>query len=166
MTDALATPSGLVTVCQGLVTSIQGLWVARLFLGLAETGMFPGCFYLIGMWYRRAEAQKRFSFFFSSTSLAGAFGGLLAAALSNMSGLRGYKAWRWVFIIEGLLTCVVSFLFFFVIPDFPENAKFLNEGERKYVQQRLEADQGRAALDRPIQWKDIVNVFRDWKSQS
>ena len=155
--------SGLITICQGLVSSIQGLWVARIFLGLAETGMFPGCFYLIGMWYKRAEAQKRFSFFFGSTSLAGAFGGLLAAALSNMAGLRGYNAWRWVFIIEGLLTCVVSFLFFWVLPDFPENAKFLSEGEKRFVQKRLEVDQGRAALDRPIQWKDVVQVFRDYK---
>ena len=47
-------------------------------------------------WYRRSEAQKRFSFFFSSTTLAGAFGGLLAAAIGKMSGLRGYAGWRWV----------------------------------------------------------------------
>lgn len=69
---------GLVTVCQGLTHSYGGLLAARFFLGLFETGMFPGCFYLIGMWYRRSEAQRRYSFFFSSTTLAGAFGGLLA----------------------------------------------------------------------------------------
>ena len=115
------------------------------------------------MWYKRAEAQKRFTFFFSSTSLAGAFGGLLAAGLSNMAGLRGYGAWRWIFIIEGLLTCVVSFLFFFVIPDFPENARFLSAGEKRFVQHRLEEDQGRAALDRKITVRDVGNVFKDYK---
>ena len=128
-----------------------------------QTGMFPGCFYLIGMWYKRSEAQKRFSFFFSSTSLAGAFSGLLAAALSNMNGVRGYNAWRWVFIIEGLLTVVVSFLFFFIIPDFPENSKFLSEREREYVKRRIEEDQGKAALERPITFRDVVNVFKDFK---
>lgn len=45
--------------------------------------MFPGCFYLLGMWYKRGEAQKRFTFFFCSTSLAGAFGGLLASAIGK-----------------------------------------------------------------------------------
>lgn len=62
---------GLVTVCQGLVQGYSGLLATRFFLGLAETGMFPGSFYLIGMWYKRSEAQRRYSFFFSSTSLAG-----------------------------------------------------------------------------------------------
>ena len=62
---------GLVTVCQGLVQGYSGLLTTRFFLGLAETGMFPGSFYLIGMWYKRSEAQRRYSFFFSSTSLAG-----------------------------------------------------------------------------------------------
>ena len=44
---------GLVTICQGLVQGYSGLLATRFFLGLAETGMFPGSFYLIGMWYKR-----------------------------------------------------------------------------------------------------------------
>ena len=94
---------GLVMTCQGLVQNYSGLLATRFFLGLAETGIFPGCFYLIGMWYVRREAQRRYSFFFSSTTLAGAFGGLLASAIGKMDGLRGYRAWRWIFILEGVL---------------------------------------------------------------
>jgi MFS family permease len=82
---------GLVTMLQGFVNSYSGLLATRFFLGVFETGMFPGAFYLIGMWYRRQEAQKRYSFFFSSTTLAGAFGGLLASAIGKMDGVRGYK---------------------------------------------------------------------------
>ena len=115
---------GLVTICQGLVRNFSGLLATRFFLGLAETGMFPGSFYLIGMWYKRSEAQKRYSFFFGSTSLAGAFGGLLASAIGKMNHMRGYLGWRWIFILEGTLSCVVAFLFFFIIPNFPEDAKW------------------------------------------
>jgi len=71
----------------------------RFFLGLAETGMFPGCFYLISMWYKRSEAQRRYSFFFGSTTLAGAFGGLLASAIGKMQGLQGYSGWRWILYV-------------------------------------------------------------------
>lgn len=104
--------------------------------------MFPGCFYLIGeakafgicrcllpivlefvtdlivlgMWYKRSEAQKRYSLFFSSTSLAGAFGGLLASAIGKLDNVQGYSGWRWIFILEGTLTCVVAILFFFIFP--------------------------------------------------
>lgn len=70
-------------VFQGLTQNYSGILATRFFLGLFECGMFPGCFYLLGMWYKREEAQKRFTFFFCSTSLAGAFGGLLASAIGK-----------------------------------------------------------------------------------
>ncbi|KAI4159361.1 MAG: hypothetical protein LQ342_006617 [Letrouitia transgressa] len=154
---------GLVTVCQGLVQNYGGLLTTRFFLGLAETGMFPGSFYLIGMWYKRSEAQRRYSFFFGSTSLAGAFGGLLASAIGKMDGMRNYAGWRWIFILEGTLTCVVAISFFFLIPDFPENAKWLHESERTYVRGRLRKDQGRNAVERSIGGRDVINVFKDFK---
>ncbi|MCJ1395401.1 hypothetical protein MMC18_008285 [Xylographa bjoerkii] len=154
---------GLVTICQGLVKGYSGILATRFFLGVAETGMFPGSFYLIGMWYKRSEAQKRYSFFFSSTTLAGAFGGLLAAAIGNMNGMRGYLAWRWIFIIEGVVTCVVAIIFFFLIPSFPEDASWLTDEERAYVKARLQADQGRSAAERNISFKDVRTIFKDYK---
>ncbi|RDK40055.1 putative MFS transporter [Aspergillus phoenicis ATCC 13157] len=154
---------GLVTICQGLVSNWGGLMTTRWFLGMFETGMFPGCFYLLGMWYKRSEAQKRFSFFFSSTTLAGAFGGLLASGLGEMAGLRGYGGWRWVFIIEGVITCVVAIVWFFIIPGFPEDVKWLNEEERMYIRAKLARDAGKAGHDARMGWRDVLAVFKDCK---
>lgn len=164
----------------------------RFLMGVAEAGVFPGCelwqsppppsffpfvivgwchnkhlivpgFYLIGMFYKRLEAQKRFSFFFNSASLAGAFGGLLASAIGKMDGLRNYSAWRWIFILEGILTCIFSAVAFFLVSDFPEDAKWLSANERAFVVSRLKADQGSSGLEAPIMWQGIVETFRDWK---
>jgi len=154
---------GFVTIMQGLVTSYGGLLTARFFLGVFETGMFPGCFYLIGMWYRRHEAQKRYSFFFSSTTLAGAFGGLIAAGIYNLNGRAGYAAWRWIFIIEGAITVGVALIFFFVLPTFPEQSKWLRDDEKAYVSARLRQDQGKSGVERPIRGKDVMHVFKDKK---
>jgi MFS family permease len=155
---------GLVTVFQGLVQTWGGLMATRFFLGVFETGMFPGCFYLMGMWYKRSEAQKRFSLFFSSTTLAGAFGGLLATAIGNMDGLGGYHGWRWIFILEGILTCVVASVWFFVIPDFPEEVNWLNEEERTFIKAKLAKDVGKSAYRiKSLGLQDILDVFRDYK---
>ncbi|EEP79537.1 conserved hypothetical protein [Uncinocarpus reesii 1704] len=154
---------GLTTLCQGLVQNYAGLLATRFFLGLFETGMFPGCFYLMGMWYKRTEAQKRFSFFFSSTTLAGAFGGLLASAIGKMDGLSGYNGWRWIFILEGLLTCVVAFAWYFLIPDFPEDVKWMTEEERAFIKAKLAKDVGDAGRDVSISWKDVIDVVKDYK---
>ena len=120
-------------------------------------------FYLIGMWYRRHEAQRRYTFFFSSTTLAGAFGGLLASAIGKMDGMRGYRGWRWIFILEGLLTVIVSFFFFFLLPNFPEEVKWLSEDERAFVKARLQVDTGKSARERPIKARDVLSVFKDIK---
>ncbi|PKY02320.1 MFS transporter [Aspergillus campestris IBT 28561] len=154
---------GVVMICQGLVSSWGGLMTTRFFLGVFETGLFPGCFYLMGMWYKRSEAQKRFSFFFSSTTLAGAFGGILAYGLGQMDGIRGYGGWRWVFIIEGVMTCVVGIVAFFVVCDFPEDAKWLTEEERDFVRAKLAADTGEAAAHKSLGLRDVLAVFKDYK---
>lgn len=127
--------------------------------------MFPGCFYLLACWYKRSEAQKRYSFFFSSTTLAGAFGGLLAAAIGKMDGVGGYKAWRWVFILEGLFTCVVGIVFYWCIPDFPEETKWLNENERAFIKAKLEADTGENHRHGKTSLKGVFKILGDWKIQ-
>ena len=99
--------------------------------------MDEGCFYLLSMWYTREEALRRFAIFFNSVTLAGAFGGLLASGIENMNGIRGYAGWRWIFILEGILTTVVAFVSYFVIVDFPEDAKWLTEEEREFMRARL-----------------------------
>jgi hypothetical protein len=66
-------------------------------------------------------------------------------------------------IIEGVLTCVVSFAWFFVIPSFPEDAKWLSPEEKEYVKARLQQDQGKSALERAITFRDVMNCFKDYK---
>lgn len=154
---------GLTTMMQGLVQNYAGLVTTRFFLGLFETGMFPGAFYLIGMWYRRHEAQRRYSFFFNSTTLAGAFGGLLAAAIGKMHGMRGYSGWRWIFILEGALTVVASVFVYLFLPDFPEQTKWLDDKERAFASARLREDQGSSAVERPITLRDVGRVLMDYR---
>lgn len=107
---------GLITMCQGFVHSYAGLIVCRLLLGVFEAGVFPGqctillgiflplivkgAAYLIGMYYKRFELQKRLVLFFSSSMLAGAVGGLLAFALAKLNGRGGYSGWRWYVVFS------------------------------------------------------------------
>ena len=108
---------GCITITQGLVKNYSGLLAARFFLGLAEAGIFPGCVYIITMcvfslscqrlddlsvsdrWYKRSEAQKRFTVFLGSAGLAGAFGGLFSYAISKLDGKSRLSSWRWVFVV-------------------------------------------------------------------
>ena len=69
-----------------------------------------------------------------------------------------------IFILEGVLTCIVSFAFFLLIPDFPEDAKFLKPDEREYIRARLRYDQGvGSGVERRITLSDVGRVLRDPK---
>ncbi len=69
---------GIVATLLGVVQNLAGFFVARFFLGVAESGLFPGVVYYFSMWYKRRERQYRVSLFFSAAALAGSFGGILA----------------------------------------------------------------------------------------
>ncbi|EEA24476.1 High-affinity nicotinic acid transporter [Talaromyces marneffei ATCC 18224] len=154
---------GIIMIMQGLVQNWGGLMATRFLLGLFETGMFPGCFYLMSCWYTRGEAQKRFSFFFGSATLAGAFGGVLAFGIGKMDGLQGYRGWRWLFIIEGLLTVIIAVIWFWTLPDFPETVSWLSEDERAFIKAKLEKDTGKSAHAQSVTWRDALRVFKDYK---
>ncbi|TFY63769.1 hypothetical protein EVJ58_g3075 [Rhodofomes roseus] len=118
---------GIMMTVQGLVHNYGGLLGMRWLLGTFEAGLFPGVNYYLSCWYRRSEFGLRSAIFFSAATVSGAFGGLLAAAIANMDGVGGKPAWAWIFIIEGLVTVVAGAVSYWIIQDFPDNARFLTE---------------------------------------
>ncbi|KAI8985572.1 MFS general substrate transporter [Trametes punicea] len=145
---------GVMMTVQGLVHNYGGLLA----------GLFPGVNYYLSCWYKRSEFGIRAALFFSAATVSGAFGGLLAAAISNMDGVGGKPAWAWIFIIEGLVTVVAGFMSFWIIQDFPDTAKFLSESERTLVIRRLQSDDQFSAAGESLRWHYIWRSVLDWKT--
>ncbi|EHK99624.1 putative Uncharacterized transporter [Glarea lozoyensis 74030] len=99
----------------------------RVLLGVLEAGFFPGCAYLL---------------------MASAISGILAYGIMQMNGIANLSGWRWIFIIEGLITIVFGIAGYFLIVDFPEMAasswKFLTPRETAFVVARIQADRADA----------------------
>ncbi|KAI0145656.1 high-affinity nicotinic acid transporter [Hypoxylon sp. NC0597] len=146
---------------QGFVKNYKGLMTTRALLGLFEGGFFPGINFYITQWYRRNECGLRMAIIFSSATLAGAFGGLLARGIAEMSGVGGLSAWSWIFIIEGLASIVVSILAYWAVYEYPASARFLSATERYEVQRRLLVDSGSLSDDFDIKY--VYQALVDWK---
>ena len=131
---------GIVITLTGLVQSYGGLVAARLCLGIAEAGLYPGVAFYLTRWYTRQELQYRQALFYAAASTAGAFSGLLAFGIENMNGVGKLAGWRWIFMIEGLLTIVVASCAYFFIHDYPDTAKFITEEEREFILRKLQTD--------------------------
>ncbi|RDB23798.1 hypothetical protein Hypma_008967 [Hypsizygus marmoreus] len=155
---------GVMMTVQGLVHDFGGLMGMRWMLGVFEAGLFPGVNYYLSCWYKRSEFGIRAAIFFSAASVSGAFGGLLAAAISKMDGIGGKPAWAWIFILEGLATVLAGVASFWIIQDFPDTARFLTEAERTVVVRRLQGDDQFSAAGEQLKMKYIWQSLLDWKT--
>ena len=153
---------GVVATLMGVTQNLAGFYVVRFVLGMTESGLFPGVVFYLSMWYKRNERQYRIALFFSAASLAGAFGGILAYGIGFMKGVGGLNGWRWIFIIEGLLTVVVSAGGYYFICNYPATAPFLSNNERSFIHARLKADCD-ATQNEAFTWTNVKSALADPK---
>jgi len=131
---------GTVTTLTGLVHNFGGVLGIRLVLGACEGGLLPGMILYLSTLYKRNELQLRVGIFYASASLSGAFGGLLADAIIKMDGVGGLEGWRWIFILEGIVTVLFSIMAAFILPADLASARFFTSEEREFAVARFNRD--------------------------
>jgi len=66
-------------------------------------------------------------------------------------------------ISEGPITVGCAVVVFFLIADFPEEAKWLSDDEKAFVKARLADDIGDSQPHAQLTWWDVLGVFKDFK---
>ncbi|ORY63356.1 major facilitator superfamily transporter [Pseudomassariella vexata] len=157
---------GCVMIGMGFVKDYGQLAACRVLLGILEAGFFPSCVYLLSTWYTRYEVGKRYSFFYVVGCVAAAFSGILAFGLMQMAGLAGLTGWRWIFIMEGIITCLIGIVGYWLLVDFPDSNRkswnFLNAEELAWIVKRVNADRGDAVTPK-FELKRFLGAGLDWK---
>lgn len=102
------------------------------------------------------------AFILASATLAGAFGGAIAFGVGHMNGANGMSAWRWLFIIEGIPSCLSSILVFFYLPDYPETVKWLSKDEKDLAISRL-ATEGSKGGDKGLTSQEAKETLCTWR---
>jgi MFS family permease len=76
-----------------------GIVTTRWFLGMAESGFYPGVIFYLTTFYKRTELAGRLSIFYAASEIAGAFTGLIAYGCFQITG--SIHGWQYLFLIEG-----------------------------------------------------------------
>lgn len=157
---------GLVVIGFGLVEDWTVLVGPRVLLGMFESCFFPSALFLVSMWYVRREVAKRNAFFYLVGNSVGGFGGVLAYGLQQMDGLLGHEGWRWISIMEGIITIVIAIMGYLLLIDFPEDAhktkKFLKDEEVQLMVDRIDRDRKDAHVT-PFNFNQYIAQGKDWK---
>ncbi|OBZ73036.1 putative transporter C11D3.18C, partial [Grifola frondosa] len=154
---------GLTCALFAVVQNAAGLIAIRFFLGVAEAGFLPGIVYWMSCWYPRTVLGRKFAILYSTVSLTGAFGGLLATAIHALDGTYGIEGWRWIYIVEGCITGGFGLVSFIFMSAYPSEAKFLNATEKHIVQLANEADRAQHDSE-SFNGKQIRSAFTDWRT--
>ncbi|TAQ87676.1 hypothetical protein B7494_g3976 [Chlorociboria aeruginascens] len=157
---------GISTICTSTVNSYQALYALRFLVGLFESGFYPGIHYLLGSWYTPREIGKRAMIFWLAGAIGQLFSGFLqAAAYTNLSGVGGYAGWRWLFIVDGIITiplAVAGYLFFPNLPQSGIKTWWTTQAEHELSVQRMQAI-GRAGKEKWT-WAKFKRISLSWQT--
>lgn len=112
----------------------------RFLLGIMEASISPSNMMMCGMFYNKQEQPFRMCTFLSMNGVATMVGALLAYGLGHATHST-LKPWKLIFLVIGLLNFAWSFIFLYLAPDSPANARFLSHEEKLKVIKRVSKNQ-------------------------
>ncbi|KKY21995.1 putative pantothenate transporter liz1 [Phaeomoniella chlamydospora] len=101
---------------------------------------YPAAHTILGAWYKPEELGKRACIFHASSAAANMFSGYLQAGVyEGLNGVRNLPGWKWLFIMDGVISAPIAIAGFFLLPDLPENTRafYLSETDRVLAQKRM-----------------------------
>jgi MFS family permease len=125
----------LICMLTAAVTTYQGLYVQRFFLGFVESIIPTGFMCIVSSYYTQQEQALRQSWWFSSTGLFTIIGGALNYGFAQITA-GSLKRWQYIYILAGCLTFLFG-LWCFILPNSPATAFFLKPSERIVAVERL-----------------------------
>ncbi|KPM43193.1 putative transporter [Neonectria ditissima] len=146
-----------------------GFFACRFFIGLFMGGFIPDSILYLSYFYKKSEMPIRLAFFWFVDSMSGVIASFMAYGILHMRGVAGREGWRWLFLLEALISFVLGALsFLFLVPG-PTQTKtwwnpdgYFSEREEKIIVNRVLRDDpsksdmhNREAITLPMLWKSL-----------
>ncbi|PAF47373.1 MFS transporter [Helicobacter sp. 12S02634-8] len=128
---------GIVSVCGALVSGEKSFYLIRLLLGIAEAGFFPGIILYITHWFPPKYRANIIAIFMVSVPLSSFIGSPISASIMQLDGLLGLRDWQLLFILEGIPAIILGVLVFFLLPNKPQEAKWLTNTQKQWLASEL-----------------------------
>ena len=121
---------GIDVMATAFVAGSPSYVTARLLLGIAESGFYPGIIFYFTFWMPPSARTRILALFLLSLPLCNAIGSPISAHILLMDGIRGLHGWQWLFLIEGAPAILLGGATWFILTDTPRSAQWLTEEEK------------------------------------
>lgn len=152
---------GIATMLTLLVVGPKSFYLARVLLGIAEAGFYPGIILYLTIWFPSKVRAQAMGLFFAGSSLAGVIGGPISGGImSSMNGVWGFEGWQWLFALEGLPATLLGIACLKFLPNGPETAAWMSAEDRELHTKDQQVDRQKTHTV-PGQAHRISLVFRN-----
>lgn len=151
---------GLATTSLIRTTTPQQAEGLRIIIGFCE-GIDHAALLYLSLWYTPKELATRSGIFYSASSLAGAFNGLIAYAIvSDYSHKPPFEPWQWLLLIEGITSIGFGVVVMLLLPPVPERLRwgFSADEKRLAIVRTLQANNTPGAR---IRWTEVPTAFKN-----
>ncbi|OAA64395.1 major facilitator superfamily transporter [Niveomyces insectorum RCEF 264] len=142
---------GVLTISHAFVKNDAQLIAVRLLMGLAECGFYPTVLAYLSEFYPRYNCSLRYAVFYGASSVAGAFGGLIAFGM------------QYLFILEGCIPIVLGLLCPFWLATNVRSAWYLAAEQRAFAEKRMVVDSAANIETRRVTRRDFYEALTDWR---
>jgi D-galactonate transporter len=129
---------GIVSAGTAFVQTPVQFYIARVLLGAAEAGFFPGVILYFTYWFPAVRRARITSIFMTAICVSGINSGPLSGLiLHSLSGVLQLRGWQWMFLLEGLPSIVAGLFAYAYLTDRPEQAEWLSAAEKRFLLDEL-----------------------------
>jgi ACS family tartrate transporter-like MFS transporter len=150
---------GALTSLTALIHTPGQLYAARIILGAAESAFFPGVIVYLSHWFIREDRAKAIGNFMAAIPLSFVIGSPIAGWVLGHFWF-GISGWRWLFVLEGMPAIVFGVAAFFLLPDWPREAVWLDDEQKQWIEHKLrdekELDASKMSIGRALRSRAIV----------
>jgi ACS family tartrate transporter-like MFS transporter len=143
---------GILSGAQAFVTGETSLNIVRLLLGIAEAGFFPGIIFYLTLWFPAAYRARIVGLFMVANPVSTVIGSPISGFILDMEGVGGLHGWQWMFMIEAVPALLMTFVILHHLTDRPSLATWLEADERKWLQDRLDAERANREMFFSVGW--------------
>ncbi|KIX01735.1 uncharacterized protein Z518_09461 [Rhinocladiella mackenziei CBS 650.93] len=151
---------GAIAMSTAGVTTHQGLWAQRFFLGFAESIMPTAFMVIVSGYYTQKEQTWRQCLWYSATGGWTVIGAAINFGFAHITG-GDLKKWQYLYLMAGSLTVLYGIVFLF-FPNSPAQAWWFDEEEKRVAIERLRMGQLGVRCQK-IKWSQFREALLDLK---